>query len=119
MKIVCHYVYTCLADYWSGHHMPHVQIAAYRQSFASVRAAIMSEIAQGAVMGSDDDARLLADDIATPDDHVRADALRKAAYAAVRRDVKPAKKGDRLAFSDVAAEDADDVYAYFVFEVIE
>lgn len=98
--------------------MPHVQIPAYRQSFASVRAAIMDELRQGAVMGSDDDARLMSGDMVWPDEEKRADALTRAAYAAIRRDVRPAKKGERLAFRDIAGdEDCETVYAYFVFEV--
>ena len=120
MKMNCIHVDTCLPGYWRGHHLPHVQIPAYRQSYASVRAAIMDELRHGAIMGSDNDARLLSADIVRADEEKRADALTRAAYAAVRRDVKPRRKGDRLAFRDIEAdEDGDTVYAYFVFEVIE
>ena len=119
MKMHCVHVDTCLPDYWGGHHLPHVQVPAYRQSFASVRAAIMDELRQGAIMGNGDDARLLSADMVRPGEEKRADALTRAAYAAVRRDVRPAQKGDRLAFRDMDDDDGETVYAYFVFEVIE
>jgi hypothetical protein len=119
MKMNCSHVDTCLPDYWSGHHLPHVQIVAYNgMSFAAVRNAIRNELRQGAVMGSDDNARMLAGDLVRPDEEKRADAVTRAAYAAINRDVKPAKKGARNAFPRLEKTDSDDdacVYAYFVF----
>lgn len=121
MKMNCSHVDTCLPDYWRGHHLPHVQIVAYNgMSFAAVRDAIRDELRQGAVMGSDDIARMLAADLVWPDEEKRADAVTRAAYAAINRDVKPAKKGARNAFPDLEKTDSDDsVYAYFVFSECE
>ena len=120
MKVSIAHADTCLSDYWSGHHLPHVQIPAYRQSFASVRNAIKSEIAQGAVMGSDRDAQLLSHDLIAPEDEAYADKLTRKVYAAINRDVRPARRGDRLAFRDIDPSDCEEtVWAYFVIVVGE
>lgn len=121
MKMICHAFDVCLPDYWSGHHMPHVQVAVTRRkmSFAEIRRAIRHELRHGYVMGSSDDARMLSADF-TPDER-RANALNRAAYAAVNRDVVGARKGQRYADTGVDIVDDDDatVCMYFVFEVIE
>lgn len=119
MKVTIAHADTCLPDYWSGHHLPHVQVPAYRQSFASVRRAIRDEIRQGVVMGSDDDARLLAADLVRPDEEKRADMLTRKAYAAINRDIRPQRKGARLAFRDIPppGDCEDTAYAFFVILV--
>lgn len=117
MKMECSHVDTCLADYWSGHHLPHVQIAVWNgMTMRQVKQAIRCELRQGAVMGSTDDARLLSADMVAPDQEKRADQLTRAAYAAVNR-LKPAKKGARRLFTDLekTTDDGDSVYAFFVF----
>lgn len=118
MKLNCMLADTCLPDYWSGHHLAHVQIPVDgRTTFKQVRDAIRSELRQGAVMGSDDNARLLSDDFV--DDEKQADRVTRAAYAAVNRDVRPARKGARLAFPDLERNPGDSdslVYAFFVFD---
>lgn len=117
MKLLCQHVDTCLPDYWSGHHLPHVMIPVYStMTFAEIRQAIKSELSQGAIMGSDDNARLLSADFVLPCDERQADIVTRAAYAAVNRDIKPAKKGARYPFKDIeSGEDMETVYAYFVF----
>ena len=124
MKMTCSHAGTCLSDYWSGHHLPHVMIPVTRRkmSLAEIRRAIRSEIAQGAVMGNGDDARLLSADMARPEEEKRADALTAAAYAAINRDVKGARKGQR--YVDTGVEMTDDehvetVWLFFVFTVEE
>lgn len=119
MKVSIAHADTCLIDFWSGHHMPHVMIPAYPQSFASVRRAIVNEIRMGAVMGSDVDARLLSADMVRPEEEARADKLTRKVYAAINRDIKPERKGDRLAFRDVEEPNdcEESVYAYFVIVV--
>ena len=123
MKMTCSHVDTCLSDYWAGHHLPHVMIPITRRkmSLAEIRRAIRSEIAQGAVMGNGDDARLLSADMVRPGEEKRADALTAAAYAAINRDVKGARKGQRYADTGVTefGEDADTAYMFFVFTVEE
>lgn len=117
MKLECSHVDTCLACYWSGHHLPHVQIPVWRRmTLAEVKRELTGELRQGAVMGSTDDARLLSADFVAPDEEKRADRLTRAAYAAVRR-IKPAKKGARKLFLDLEKGEDDDetVYAFFVF----
>lgn len=119
MKVTIAHSDTCLPGYWSGYHLPHVQVPAYRQSFASVRRAIHDEIRQGAVMGSDDDARLLSSDLVRPDEEKRADALTRKVYAAINRDIRPQRKGARIVFRDIPPPgDCEDMaYAFFVILV--
>lgn len=119
MKLECIHADTCLSDYWGGHHLPHVQVPVYRGiTPKALRKAIHEELRMGYVMGADDDARLLSADIVRPGEEKRADALTRAAYAAINRDVRPAKKGTRRLFLDLEPttdDGAESVYAYFVF----
>lgn len=116
MKVSIVHADTCLPDYWSGHHRPHLQVPAYRMTFAELRRALRSEIAQGAVAGSDDDTLLLSRDLLT--DKQRAEMLTRKVYAAINRDIRPARKGDRLCFHDVETGDCEDsIYAFFVIIV--
>lgn len=120
MKVSIAHTDTCLPDFFSGDSRPWLCIPAYRQSFASVRRALESEVRQGAIGGSDDHARLLSADMVRPEEERRADELTRKLYAAIRRDIRPARKGDRLAFRDIdIAEDGDCVMAYFVIIVEE
>jgi hypothetical protein len=80
--------------------------------------ALRDELRQGCVMGNTDNARLLSADRVGADEEKRADALTRAAYAAINRDVKPWQKGARFPFRDVEEADGDcndSVYAFFVF----
>lgn len=115
MKMTCAHVDTCLPDYWSGHHLAHVQIPVTRRkmSLAEIRRAIRSELAQGAVMGNCDEARLLSYDYVS--DEKRADALTRAAYAAVNRDIVGTRKGQRFVDTGVTEFGDESVYMYFVF----
>lgn len=118
-KLECAHADTCLSDYWSGHHLPHVQIAVWRgMTMRQVKQAIRDELRQGAVAGSTDAARLLSADMVAPGEEKRADQLTRAAYAAINR-LKPAKKGARRLFTDLEETpdefDGEPVYAFFVF----
>ena len=116
MKLEFVHVDTCLSDYWSGHHLPHVCIPVYpRMKLRDIKAEIRNELRMGAVMGSNDAARLLSSDFINPNDEKRADMLTRAAYAAVNR-IKGAKKGQRVFFTDLEAseDEGDSVYAWFV-----
>lgn len=66
-------------------------------------------------MGSCDDARLLSADLIWPEEEKRADELTRKVYAAIRRDITPAKKGDRLVFRDMAPD--DETLAFFVIVI--
>lgn len=120
MRLKCSHADTCLPDYWGGHHLPHVQIPVYPgMKLGEVKRAIKSELAQGAVAGSGDDARLLSADLVRPEEERRADKLTRAAYAAVNR-IRLADTRKRRLFTDLDAADCDDdcgdsVYAFFVF----
>jgi len=121
IKLELNHVDTCLSCYWGGHHMPHVQIAVYPGiKLSEIKSAIRSELAEGAVMGSCDTARLLAADMVNPDEERAADQATRAAYAAINR-MKPNQKGQRSFFRDLEPQEEDDaesVYAYFVFAEI-
>lgn len=125
IKFECCHADTCLPDYWSGHHLPHVQIPVYRgMTLKDVKSALRSELSQGAVMGSTDNARLLSADMVRPDEEKQADQVTRAAYAAVNR-IRLADKRKRKLFMDLeeSTDDDDDygesVYAFFVFVVLE
>jgi hypothetical protein len=107
MKLTIAHADTCLSDYWRGDSRPHLQVAAYPRTLASVRAELEGELNAGAIGGSDDLARLLSD--GDP-------AACRAVRAAIRRDVRGARKGQRMAFQDCdpAGDDGDTVWAYFV-----
>lgn len=107
---------TCLSDFWAGHHLPHIQIPVWPgMSLRQIKQSMRDELRQGAVMGSDDDARLLSSDMIEPEKEKRADFITRKAYAAINR-IKPAKKGQRTFFNDIEFSENDDitVYAFFV-----
>ena len=112
----CCHADTCLPDYWSGHHLPHVQVPVdSRTTFAELRRSLLSELAEGAVMGSDHMAYQIA--LGMDDESHR---LYQSAKAAVRR-LRPLNKGARRAFPRLEreTEDTDTVYAFFVFRPME
>lgn len=121
IKLNCQHGDTCLPDYWGGHHLPHIGVPVHRgMTIGELRKALRDELRQGAVMGSTDDARLLSADLVRPEEEKRADALTRAAYAAINRDVRMKKPGARYPFRDLDPSTDDDdgydsVYAYFVF----
>jgi hypothetical protein len=123
MKLDLIHADTCYPDYWTGHHRPHIMVPVWHGiSLKTLKRQLRDEIAQGTVMGSDDDARLLAADMIRPEEERQTVALTRAAYAAINR-LKPAQKGARRLFLDLEQPDPeragqwDDetVYAYFVF----
>lgn len=125
IKFECCHADTCLSGYWSGHHLPHVQIPVWRgMTLAQVKSALHDELSQGAVSGSTDNARLLSADMVRPDEEKQADRVTRAAYAAVNR-MRLADKRKRKLFMDLeeSTDDDDDcgesVYAFFVFVVLE
>ena len=120
MKVTIAHVDTCLPGYFSGDSRPWLAIPARRMSFAAIRRELENEVLEGAIGGNDDHARLLTRDHVEPEEEARADELRRKTYAAIRRDVKPRRKGARLAFRDIETdEDGDTVMAYFVVIVEE
>ena len=124
IKFECCHADTCLSGYWSGHHLPHVQIIAERgMTLKDVKDAIRSELSQGAVMGSTDNARMLYADMVREDEVKQADRVFRAAYAAVNR-MRLANPRKRKLFMDLEEIDENDdccdsIYAFFVFVVLE
>lgn len=113
MQLNCQHAGTCLPDYWCGHHLPHISVPVWRgMSPAALRAALHSEVSQGAIMGGHD--------LTRDANGETSEAWDRAAHAAINRDVKPAKKGARRLFLDLEPEpensDAcESVQAFFVF----
>jgi hypothetical protein len=118
IKFECVHADTCLPDYWSGHHLPHVSIPVWHgMSLKDIKQSIKNEIKHGAIAGNDNDTMLLSYSFIPPESEALADKLTKAAYAAVNR-ITPKKKGQRRFFTDLEKETEDNdysVYAYFVF----
>lgn len=117
MRLECCHADTCLPDYWSGHHLPHVAIPVYRgMTLNEIKDAIKDELRNGCVMGSTELAYLLSADWVPPEKEKAANKATKAAYAAVNR-LKPARKGQRRFFLYLPEEtdEYSTVYAYFVF----
>ena len=109
MKLTCAHADTCLPDYWGGHRLPHVAVPVSRDTtFADLRSMIIDELRAGAVAGAD----------ATPEDTYENDEWYAAACEAVCRDVRPNDPSVEYPFHDLDVsddEDAESVYAYFVF----
>lgn len=112
----CIHADTCLSDYWSGHHLPHVQIIVWHgMTLREIKSELKTEILFGYVNGNCDAARLLNfDDIETREQNL-ANKLQKACIAAINK-IKPTEKGKRKYFTDLEKDDhSETVYAYFVF----
>lgn len=102
---------TCLSCFWSGHHLPHIQIPVYKGiHFSVVKELLHDELTMGCVMGNDERTQDDSGDVG--------DKWYKKAHAAVNR-LKPAVKGKRRMFEGLEpAHDNDGeatVYAFFVF----
>ena len=111
--LACLHADTCLPDYWGGHHLAHIQVPVYHDTtITELRAALHSELNEGAVMGSD---RRTRDDSGEVGDR-----WYKAAHAAIDRDVRLKHPRTTLRpFRDLEPQEEDSeitVYAYFVFE---
>ena len=107
---------TCLPDYWSGHHLPHVQIPVWNgMTMKEIKNSLRDELMYGCVSGTCDVADMLQWAMVPPSRYKIAEAFTRAAYAAINR-IKPARKGQRKFFTDLeqAQEDDDTVYAFFV-----
>ena len=103
----CIHADTCLSDYWCGHHLAHIQVPVYNgMSLVELKKALMSELNEGAVAGSD-----------YPGDYD--EQWYAAARAAVQAiEAKTAAGADNLFPLLVPQTEDDDVptvYAFFVF----
>lgn len=105
---------TCFPDYWSGHHLPHVQVPVTRDmTMVQLRAALHSELNQGAVAGSDP--------ITRDDSGLRGEAWFKQAHTAINR-IHVKTRTNKKPFAHLesdAEDDTETVYAFFVFRPIE
>lgn len=116
--VECLHVDTCLPSYWGGHHLPHVQIPVWRgMKIGDVRRGIRSELSQGCVMGSTEEARLLQADVVQPEEADLAEFL----FEKVCKAVEKMRSNKRRLFTDLESgeEDSESVYAYFIFTGLE
>lgn len=120
IKFECCHADTCLPDYWSGHHLPHVQIPVYRgMTLNDVKSALHSESSQGAVLGSTDNARLLSAGVMVPYSEEYVDQLNNAISASIDAIELTDSQNDHC-FMDLEESEEDNdccesVYAFFVF----
>lgn len=117
MKLECAFADCCLPDYWSGHHLPHVQIPVYPgMSLLDIKKSIKEELKQGYILGNTRNAFLLSSDFISPEDEKDADRITRAAYAAINK-MKPAVKYKKKFFVDLDYQEDEEsqVYAFFVF----
>lgn len=117
-KLNCCHVDTCLPDYWPGDQRAHISIPVYPgMKLKEIKEALRGELAQGAVMGSSRLAYLLSADWVAPQDEGDAIAATRRAHAAINR-LAPVWKYQKRFFLDLPKtddDDADSVYAFFVF----
>lgn len=113
LKLNCLLNDVCLPDYYSGHHLAWVCVPVTRHTtFKQLRIDLHNELAMGAIGGNDG---------RSSDYHELSEPWHKAAKAAINRDVVPAIKGKKLAFSHIDSDCIDDdgycesIIAYFVF----
>lgn len=110
-QLECIHADTCLSDYWSGHHLAHVQVPVYNgMSLATLKKALMSELAEGAIAGS-----------GYPGDHDEQwyAAARFAVRAIEAKTPAAAENLFPLLEPQSEEEDAPTVYAFFVFRELE
>lgn len=110
---------TCLPDYWGGHHRAHIAVPVDADTtMPQLRQMLRDELMHGAVMGSDDNARLLSADWVPHEDNKRANAVTRAAHAAINR---LRANGRKRQFRDLPESDdsGNSVYAFFVFNEVD
>ena len=119
-QLECIHADTCFPDYWGGHHLAHIQVPVYNgMSLAELKKALMSELNEGAVDGSD-----------APHDHdeqwyaaarFAVQAIEAFAVRAIEAKT-PAAAAENLFPLLIPQGDDDDVptvYAFFVFRPTE
>ena len=103
----CCHADTCLSDYWSGHHLAHVQVPVWNgMSLAELKKALMAELNEGAVAGS-----------GYPGDHDEQwyAAARDAVQAIEAKTAAGADNLFPLLIPQTEDDDVPTVYAFFVF----
>lgn len=97
-KLMCLHADTCLSDYWGGHHLPHIQIPAYRMTADELRKELQNELRDGAIGGSED----------VSEDQDWIDRAKQA--------VQEMEITKDIVFEDIECDEDHDVYAFFVFK---
>lgn len=110
MKLTASHVETCLPCYWPGHHLPHLQVAVWRDmTLAELKEGLHAEMRDGCFGGSDERAM---------DHHPEYEAFYDAAKTAIDAITLKDPADDKL-FTSLEPRDEDDdgeeVYAFFLF----
>lgn len=110
MKLTASHVETCLACYWPGHHLPHLQVAVWRDmTLAELKEGLHAEMRDGCFGGRDDRAM---------DHHPEYEAFYDAAKAAIDAITLKDPADDKLFTSlepRTEDDDGEEVYAFFLF----
>ncbi|WGH49745.1 hypothetical protein [Alishewanella phage vB_AspM_Slickus01] len=122
-KLECIHTDTCLSSYWSGHHLPHIQIPVYKgMTVKAVKESICAEIGLGQIAGTQYGNLLTADYLTNDKDIEFVEGWYKKAYAAINR-IASAVKHKKTLFNDLEETSCDDcgetVYAFFVFKEVD
>lgn len=120
MKFELCYVDTCLADYWSGHHLPTLQVPVWRgMTFKELKHMLSYDLRVGAIGGSGELAQHLGECESE-------DPVLLAAEQAIENMTlnNPAENPDDTQLflellEEDPEEDAESVYAFFVFREVD
>lgn len=117
MNLEVIHVDTCLPGYWGGHHNAHICVPVWNgMTFNELKSSLHSEIAQGAVCGSDTITELLSLGGDFSDEEIS--IAYQAAQDAVDGIVLSESANPENLFADLDLVDPDDegetVYAYFL-----
>lgn len=118
-KLEIYHADTCTCDYWRGENLPHIQVSVTSETKVSeVKQALKNALKFGEVDGNNLDAQLMrAEYVHYPDDQKRAIWLTRAAYAAVNR-LRFKRRSNIFDLAFCNDENAEPVYAYFVFREV-
>lgn len=107
-KLECIHADTCLPDYWTGHHLPHMSIPVFKgMTLEEIKKGLLNELNLDALMGN-------IPDIESSEYAELCTAIKKAI-----QEIKPKNEKQKTFFNDLEENDEDSEtspYAYFVFK---
>jgi hypothetical protein len=100
-KFECCHADTCLSDYWSGHHLPHISVPAYPMTLDELKRLLHGEVFEGAIAGA-----------------IETHEMPESFFDALNVAIDEITATKDILFDDIEIDADDDfntVYAYFVF----